>query len=303
MPLTLKAHQIANQFRQLQSSPQKAKQVYLNALAVQMVQAYLSWLGIDTDLKASDSWNPAIQVLADTADLVVLGRGKLECRPVLPGEASCYVPPEVWSDRIGYVAVQFDQELSEATLLGFVPQVTAPELPLNQLQPLNTLLDKLNPSEQTNSTLSTNLLSQWLQGTIAAGWQTIEELFGPQQPAWSFRHISQLQEVELEPPTTYGKLIDLGKELGNAPVVLLVSFRLVSEAIMTIWVKVCPAGNRTYLPTELEVTVLDQEGAAVMRAQSRSTEMIQLKFSGVLGERFSIRVVLGSHCVTTAFVI
>jgi len=36
MPLTLKAHQIANQFRQQQPNRQKAKQVYLNTLAVKL---------------------------------------------------------------------------------------------------------------------------------------------------------------------------------------------------------------------------------------------------------------------------
>ncbi|MGA7937600.1 MAG: DUF1822 family protein [Kovacikia sp.] len=301
MPLTLKAHQIANQFRQQQASPQKAKQVYLNALAVQTVQSYLGWLGIDTDLKASDSWNPAIQVLADTADLVVRGRGKLECRPVLPGETSCHVPPEVWSDRIGYVAVQFDQELSEATLLGFVPLVTAPELPLSQLRSLNELLDRLNPSEQAAAAQPPVALGQWLQGGLSAGWQTIEDLFGPQQPAWSFRNISQLQAVE--PLTTGGKRLDLGKELDAAPVALLVSLKPASEAVMDIWVKVCPMGKQTHLPADLEVKVLDQDELTVMQAQSRSTEMIQLKFSGVLGERFSVRVGLGSRSVTTAFVI
>ncbi len=301
MPLTLKAHHIANQFRQQQSNPEKAKQVYLNALAVQTVQSYLSWLGIDTDLKASDSWNPAIQVLADTADLVVQGRGKLECRPVLPGAASCYVPSEVWSDRIGYVAVQFDQELSEATLLGFVPLVTVPELPLTQLRSLDELLDRLHSAEQVSSPQSPIALGSWLQGPITAGWQTLEELFGPQQPAWSFRNINQVQAVEL--PATGGKLLDLGKELNDAPVALLVSVQPTAGTVMDIWVKICPTGNQTHLPTELDVQVLDQDELTVMQAQSRNAEMIQLKFSGVLGEKFSIKVILGAHSVTTAFVI
>ncbi|NJL51498.1 MAG: DUF1822 family protein, partial [Hydrococcus sp. SU_1_0] len=63
MPLTLKAHQIANQFRQQQVNTQKGKQVYLNTLAVQVVSDYLNWFAIKTDLEASDSWNPVIQSL------------------------------------------------------------------------------------------------------------------------------------------------------------------------------------------------------------------------------------------------
>ncbi len=300
MPLTLKAHQIANQFRQQQSTLQRAKQVYLNTLAVQTVAAYLSWLGIETDLTTSDSWNPFIQVLADTADLVVKGKGKLECRPVLPGETICRVPPEVWSDRIGYVAVQFDAELREGFLLGFTPCVSSVEVPLSQLRSLDELVDRLTEPVSATKSKAPVILSHWLQGMVTAGWQTAAELFGMQPLTWSFRSISQLQPTEL--PDTLGKMLNLDVSPGCEPIALLVGVTPMSPVSMNIWVKICPTGSQV-LPEALEVLLLDTDGIAVMQAQARNTEMIQLRFSGAPGEQFSIKVAFGAHSTIEDFII
>ncbi|NEO66285.1 MAG: DUF1822 family protein, partial [Moorea sp. SIO4G2] len=55
-------------------------------------------------------------------------------------EAKCVkVPAAVWQERIGYVAVELDQALEEATLLGFIDTVVTEELPLNQLRTLKEL--------------------------------------------------------------------------------------------------------------------------------------------------------------------
>ncbi|HEY9656461.1 MAG TPA: DUF1822 family protein, partial [Crinalium sp.] len=180
VPLTLKGHQAAQLFYQQHCDSQKAKQVYLNTLAIDAVHSYLGWLGIATDLQASDSWNPAIQALADVADLEIPGQGKLECRPVLPEATVCYLPPEVWFDRIGYVAVLLDAALQTATLLGFVPSVDTEALPLTQLQPITVLLDHLKPQKQPEPIKELIDLGHWVQGMVTSGWRTVEELFGPQ---------------------------------------------------------------------------------------------------------------------------
>jgi hypothetical protein len=85
-----------------------------------------------------------MSVLMDTASLVVQNCGQLECRPVLTSRATIQIPPEVWKNRIGYVAVQLHESLREATLLGFIDKVTSSELPLSQLRPLEELPGYLN---------------------------------------------------------------------------------------------------------------------------------------------------------------
>ncbi|MEO1760644.1 MAG: DUF1822 family protein [Cyanobacteria bacterium J06629_18] len=314
MPLTLKAHQIANQFRQQQHNINKGKQVYLNTLAVQTVSSYLDWMGIETDLKKSDSWNPVAQTLADTADLLIKGKGKLECRPVLPKEQTCQVPLEVLSDRIGYVAVQFNQELTEATLLGFTSSVTAPEFPLEKLQSLDDLLEYLEPSEKDELAQTPVKLGQWLQGVVETSWQTVEELLGlseliwrggQPQLGWNVRSADseQIIPAEAELLTTRGQLIDLGTVAEVGQVCLFLGVMPTNTPKMEIWVQVRPTGSQTHLPQELEVMVLDETGVAAMQAESRGTEFIQLKFSALPGERFGIKVVLDSVNVTKNFII
>ncbi|MBW4626521.1 MAG: DUF1822 family protein [Brasilonema octagenarum HA4186-MV1] len=141
------AHRWAEQFAAEQATPQKGKQVYLNTLAVYAVHTYLRELAIETDLTTSDSWHPGFQAIFNIADLVLPNVGKLECRPVLPGEVAFLLPLEVTQDRIGYVGVEFRQQLDSAQLLGFAPAnsyIEPPEkIQLIELQSLNVLTDKL----------------------------------------------------------------------------------------------------------------------------------------------------------------
>lgn len=152
VPLTLAAHHRAQLFYKRHANPRKAKQVYLNTLAIEAVRTYLGWLGIASDPQASDSWDPIIQTLADVADLVLPEQGKLECRPVLPGAETCYIPPETNANRLGYLPVLFDASLETATLLGFIPSnkvsVETEEILLTQVQPIVSLLDMLKPQAE-----------------------------------------------------------------------------------------------------------------------------------------------------------
>ncbi|NEO43641.1 MAG: DUF1822 family protein [Moorea sp. SIO4A3] len=130
------AHQLAEKRCQQQSNLEKAEQVYLNTLAVYAVNEYLQGLGFETDLESSDSQNSIMQTFLDVADLVVKNYGKLECKSVSPDAEFVYLPEEVWQDRMGYIAVQLNDSLTEAKLLGFLENVATNELPLRQLHPM-----------------------------------------------------------------------------------------------------------------------------------------------------------------------
>jgi Protein of unknown function (DUF1822) len=300
MPLTLKAHQIANQFRQQQVNTQKGKQVYLNTLAVQVVSDYLNWFAIKTDLEASDSWNPVIQSLADTADLIVQGKGKVECRPVLPGEEFCQVPLEVLSNRIGYVVVQFNRELSEATLLGFVPAVTTPEIPLSQLRSLDELLEHLDSvSPSPERTLVQ--LSQWLQNLFAAGWQSIDTFLELQSNTLAYDDVRSGVNTRDEEDTGCVKgikLIDLGMQLKEQTFALIVSLIPQTDDKVAIQVKLRPnrGSKQTYLPPNLKLALLSQKGETLHEVESRSQDnSIQLKqFKCPVGKIFTIQVALNN---------
>ncbi len=290
MPLTLEAHQFAQQFHQQHPHPQKAKRVYLNTLAVYAVYSYLKALEIDTQLTAGDSWNPTLQALSDTADLVVIGKGKIECRPVLPSMANCIVPPEVWGDRIGYVAVQLDGDLQEAHLLGFVPEVQTEALPLDQLQPLDELLTPLS-QEAIN-------IGAWLQGVFNVSWQAIDEWVAPQHLTWQFRTAHGAAT-----PIIRHKVFTIGEAHQTLPINLILGIAPTQTSERDIWIRVCPIDEQTHLLPDLEVKILDAAGVAVMQAQARDTEAIQLKFGGQPLEKFSVQMILGDFEQIETFVI
>ena len=160
VPLELKAHELARQLAAVQSTVQKGKRVYLNALAVYAVHSYLKWLPIETDLNCSDSFNPAKTALANVADLVITGIGSLECRPVLPGETTILLPEEVIENRIGYVGVQFSDRLDSVQLLGFAPSLDSSNPPqqiaVAELMPIDTLIEQISRLEEALAFLETD---------------------------------------------------------------------------------------------------------------------------------------------------
>jgi hypothetical protein len=128
----------------------------------------------------ADSWNPIARLCADVADLEVTGIGRLECRPLKLHEQTCYIPPEVWSDRIGYVVVQIDESSLSATVLGFTQTANTEEVSINQLRPVEDLIDRLNQPMPTAAAPTPAMagksrvnLSQWMANAFETGWQTL----------------------------------------------------------------------------------------------------------------------------------
>ncbi|MEG4444182.1 DUF1822 family protein [Microcoleus sp. AT9_B4] len=160
VPLELKAHEMARQLAAVQSTVQKGKRVYLNALAVYAVHSYLKWLQIETDLNSSHSFNPAKTTLANVADLVIPGIGSLECCPVLPGETTILLPEEVIENRIGYVGVQFRDRLDSVQLLGFAPTFDSSNPPqqiaVAELMPIDALIEQITRLEEAIAFLETD---------------------------------------------------------------------------------------------------------------------------------------------------
>ena len=291
VPLGVSAHRQAQHFSKQQTAPQKIKQVYLNTLAIYAVEFYLRCLGFETDLAASDSWNPVMRTLMNVADLEVRNLGRLECCPVLPDSQIVRVAPEVWLDRIGYVAVQMTETMTEASLLGFVQRVAAEELPLTKLRSLDSLLDYLN---QLRNKPVVNL-SQWLHNIVEEGWEEVKVLLAPQHAQLAFNSRSS-------------GIIERGKRVYlenlGAHISLLVGFKPTEESEMDIWVEVYPSEAETYLPKNLQLNVLDSEGISVMEAVARNANKnIQFEFKGELGERFDVKVGLEDFSITQGFIV
>ncbi|WP_414585582.1 DUF1822 family protein [Scytonema sp. PCC 10023] len=303
------ARRLAEQLCRQQATPEKGEQVRLNTLSVSFVNSYLQCMGFETDLEASDSWNPVQHLLMDVADLSLKNLGSLECRPVLEGEQFVYVPPEAQLNRIGYVAVQISKSFREAKLLGFVKEVSNDVLSISQLHSLEDLLDYLEYLTQLNTAkladdslkVNNNLvnLKQWFENIFDAGWQEIESLLRT-QPAYV---ASSLRSSKGD-LVSRGKLINLGKLLTEQAVVLVVTLTPDNDQEMDVIVEVHPTSKENYLPPNLHLTLLDCDGASVMEAQTRSSNKnIQLEFSCEIGERFSVKLALADVSTIEDFVI
>lgn len=289
--LTLEPHHQAEQFRKHQSSPQKAKQVYLNTLALYATRFYLECLGYEPDLAASDGLNPMQQLLLGTAALAIKDYGQLECLPVVGAATDVAIAPELHQDRIGYVAVHLDDSLRTATLLGFVTQA-AERVALHQLQPMATLPDLLSPTLLQQASEQITQLSRWLQDLADESWQALDDFVNPR--ALAFR--SQTLEENI---IGRSKRISLNGQ----DITLAVGLLPLDNGQTEVQVQVYATQAQTYLPAQLKLSVLDADNQEVMQAEARSTEAIQLKFSGAPGEEFSLKLTLQDTSFAERFVL
>jgi hypothetical protein len=283
------AYRQAEQFSQVHRTPKKQQQVRLNTLAVWAVDYYLRCLGIDTNLAGSNSWDRVSQALLDTGELSVpaLGEGKtLECRPVLPGAETVYVPPETREHCCGYLVVQIDESQKQGVILGFFPTVQAEYIPLRQLRPLEEFLDQI--ASPVDTTIAS--LSRWLQGVVDEGWQTLDQVFGRSpMPSLAFRSM---------PSGAIARAVslDLGMHLAGHRIALVVTCDAIAGEEIEVVAQVHPLDDQATLPPGLTLIVAETNGDAVLTATARQADnYIQLLFGGVVGERFSIQVVLGDY--------
>jgi Protein of unknown function (DUF1822) len=303
VPLSFSAHTRAEEFRRLQSNPQKAKQVYLNTLAVYAVDFYLRCLEIESTLAQSDSQNPLCLKFMNVADLVVKSIGKLECRPVLPDADMLEIPAEVRVDRVGYVAVQFDQALKQAQIIGFTTTAAA-TVSLSQLQSIDALpeyLQQLRLSIVNSNELpiidQTNL-RQWLNNYFEPGWQDLQMMFSPDRQKVAFRSTDNVtQKIER------GKLIQLITPQTAVAILLVIELKALLESDINVRVQILSTSNQVYLPVDLQVKILDNCQIAVMQATSASTNQnMEFNFTAQLNEQFSIEINLGEISLSENFV-
>lgn len=331
LPITALAHRTAYQFATAQPTPAKATQVYLNTLAVWIINDYFQMFGIPTALEQSDSWHPVTRMMADVADLYLPDIGQLECRPVRTNAVTCSVPTEVQNLRLGYVVVELDEPLESARLLGFVPSVTDAPIVLSELKSLDHLLEHLhgiNPQQVNPCSSSTPLanvlsratqdvvrLNQWLQGDFEAQWQAVDTLLPPNRLAlaYNFRQsdadldaLMEAERVESEanPDVRRAKLIDLGSSLETQPVVLVLALETISIDTTKICVQVHPYGNHSYVCPGLELAVLESSGTVFTKAQARHADnCIQVKCTGTVGESFTVRLTFQTASYVESFML
>ena len=312
------AQEKAEKFRRLQPNSKKAEQVYLNTLTVYAVDFYLNNFGFEPDLANSDSWNPAMQTLVGTADLEVRNIGRIECIPTLEAAQMAHIPPAALDDRVAYVFVQFNEALTEATVLGFLETVEAEELLLDDLElrsldefpeylqllySYDSVDDRVTVSSTQSSKVSINHsetnwqnsavsqpspqtpvhLSRWLKGEFDALWQAVKDVVD--QPLHMEYKFQSTTEQRIERNRTL--------ELENQEnIKLIVNLTPKSSERVDVVIEVVPGRREVALPTNLELSLLSEAGEELLTYQSGdgdcSLQLDQVEWT--VGDRFSTRV-------------
>ncbi|NET69783.1 MAG: DUF1822 family protein [Sphaerospermopsis sp. SIO1G2] len=293
IPLIREAHQVATKFASEQTSSKKSKQVYLNTLAVYAVHRYLKWLDIETDLRQSDCWNPILRHHWNVADLVIPNIGKIECRSVLPGETTISVPPEITGDLIGYLAIQFSEDLDQVQILGFAKTAVAGVIEISRLHSIDEFIDEILLPKRD---ILVNL-SAWFEGIFDEVWLPIEALLNPSELAWkSSRGLSREDKIKR------AKKLDLGLLVNGQQVALVVSIWTEENKEKGVLVQVQAMGEPKILPPGLKLTVtLESDEAEVIAREADN--LIQLEFSENPGKQFTVQVFLENESVQEQFVV
>ncbi|MGK7950877.1 MAG: DUF1822 family protein [Xenococcaceae cyanobacterium] len=135
-------------------------------------------------------------------------------------------------------------------------------------------------------------LENWFQEIFEAGWQTAAELLETPTLTPAFR----TSGVE------GGRLISIGSD--NTPIILIVRVTQTSTSNRDVAVEILPELEHKYLPSGLQLMLLDSDGDAVMEATTRQdNKNLKFEFTGTCGETFSIKLELFDNFVQEDFIL
>jgi len=300
LKLSQEAHYFAKKFAAEQATALKAKGVYLNTLAVCAVYSWVQWMEFTTEIDQGESWDPIIRRFNDVADLVLTDIGRLECRPLLPGERSISLPLEVTEDRIGCVLVQFEQQLDKVKLLGFVPADAYRNLPetisIEDLQSVEELTEYLE--ELLVLASSSVNLREWLVGKIGEAWRTAQEVLGEKRVELALGTARRGASDKI----VRARQIDLGMPPDALSLALLVDVMQKLDRGLDIRLQVHPTDGQTYLPSGLKCAVLEPSGKTIEEVKTKNADRwVKFDIDGEPGEKFCVKIELGDVGATRNF--
>ena len=326
LPITSTDRQQAFEFAKQQTLPEKRNQIYQNTLAVLVAHHYLEMLDVPSNLSNSYSWNLIAQFSSNVADLYIPEvRGRLECRTIQTRDSACFIPEEVWENRIGFVMIQFNETYTKGTLLGFVPEVSVEHLPLSYLRSIEDLIDRLSERQVP-------VLSQWLNNIVDVGWQRLKSLPQLQQilppvrssatePRNSVPELIAILQTpqndedrwltaealwQIDPDSLVGvkAALDLTDQFSGEPMQLVVAVLPQQEQSFPILVRVYSSETAGSLPDNLRLILLDTASNSLKEVSaSENAPWIQIGLKAAIGEEFDIQVCFNDKSYTQSFVV
>ena len=145
-------------------------------------------------------------------------------------------------------------------------------------------------------------LGQWFESAFETGWQSLDALINPDTGlAFAFRQRDASRELTVEA----AKIIDLGMQLGNQSVALLIGLTREDDNKIGIRIQLHPVSAENYLPSNLKLALRSRSGKVLQQLESRTQDnLIQLKrFTCPIGKKFSVEVALDNFSITEDFTI
>jgi hypothetical protein len=271
VPLGVSDFDFAREFSSQQKDSAKARQVFLNTLAVRAVNFYCQFLDVETDLEKSDSWDTNARILMDVADLKIKHLGEIECRAILAGEEVCHIPPEVWSDRIGYVVVEIDEEIKMGTLVGFVKKVETEQIFLKQLNSLEDFIDVLYSSWVSVSyqkAKKLELIKQRLE--ILFEWEETDKILAGSGRSRRSRNVNQSSDKFQDSSS----IIEFDKakliKIGNREFAMIVDIEQEENEKMQLSFQLISCGDIRSLPSGLELALISPSGKVLASTTAKT---------------------------------
>ncbi len=85
---------------------------------------------------------------------------------------------------------------------------------------------------------------------------------------------------------------------------LRVSLILQKQKYVFIFLQLYPTGDNLYLPPHLQLSLLNECGDSLLDIDSRSTDTcLQIQLSGLVGEKFSLKIALEKAMLRERFII
>ena len=148
--------------------------------------------------------------------------------------------------------------------------------------------------QQLQSSTEQVNLSGWLEGIYETSWKTIETFLGTNSHSLAFNFRNSGVEG--------GRVISIGSD--NTPIILIVRVTETSTSNRDVVVEILPELKQEYLPSGLQLLLLDSDGDPVMEATTRQdSKNIKFEFTGTSGEAFSIKLELFNNCFQEDFIL
>ncbi|MGB3296559.1 MAG: DUF1822 family protein [Phormidesmis sp.] len=235
-----------------------------------------------------------LEVLEDQEQAVIRGFLRYD-ELIVQLERAILPPASAQSDEYLLPLSGWDEEINH--LIGYVHYSHPSTIPLPVVS--TQAAEVSDAVSAIDAAAIATRLSQWLQGTLTEGWQTLESLLNSDANlAWSTREVTDTGRAEIRG----GKLINLGVQLDHHPIVLLVTVVPAAEKV-GINVQVLPTGEDRFLPAQLKMTLLSHTDKVLQEVVSREQDnYIQLRpFRGRSGVRFRIELALNEVKVSETF--